>query len=112
MTKGKRVDVSSTWEISVHDKKRKMNYHTMYRKVSAKKITRTVNVKGELIVKGGKCTTEKMSLRPRTITFDWLWCDYGDVPKHQEVFLEADPVHPDNHPFFSEHLLCVHPTLT
>ena len=44
--------------------------------------------------------------------FDWLWCDYGDVPKHQEVFLEADPVHPDNHPFFSEHLPRVPPTLT
>ena len=45
-----------------------MDYHTMYRKVSAKKMIRTVNVKGELTVKGGKCTTEKMSLRPRTVT--------------------------------------------
>ena len=45
-----------------------MNYHTMYRKVSAKKIIRTVNVKGESIVKGGKCTMEKMRPRPRTIT--------------------------------------------
>ena len=40
----------------------------MYRKVSAKKTIRTVNVKGESIVKGGKCTTEKMSLRPHTVT--------------------------------------------
>ena len=71
MTKGKRVDVSSTWEISVHNKKWKkerMDYHTTYRKVSAKKMIRTVNVKGESIVKGGKCTTEKMSPRPCTIT--------------------------------------------
>ena len=32
---------------------------------------RTVNVKGESVVKGGKCTTEKMSPRPHTITFTW-----------------------------------------
>ena len=64
MTKGKRVDVSSTWEISVLNKKwekERMDYHTTYRKVSAKKMIRTVNVKGESSVKGGKCTTEKMS---------------------------------------------------
>ena len=29
---------------------------------------RMVNVKGESVVKGGKCTTEKMSPQPRTIT--------------------------------------------
>ena len=45
-----------------------MDYHTTYRKVSAKKMIRTVNVKGESTVKGGKCTTEKTSLRPRTVT--------------------------------------------
>ena len=45
-----------------------MDYHTTYRKVSVKKMMRTVNVKGESIVKGGKCTTEKMSPRPRTVT--------------------------------------------
>ena len=45
-----------------------MNYHTTYRKVSAKKIIRTVNVKGESIVKGGKCTMEKMRPQPRTVT--------------------------------------------
>ena len=45
----------------IRSKKRKMNYHTTYWKVSAKKIIRMVNVKGELIVKGGKCTMEKMS---------------------------------------------------
>ena len=71
MTKGKQVDASSTWEISVLNKKwekGRMNYHTTYRKVSAKKMIRMVNVKGESTVKGGKCTTEKMSPRPRTIT--------------------------------------------
>ena len=45
----------------IRSKKRGMNYHTMYRKVSVKKIMRTVNVKEESIVKGGKCTTEKIS---------------------------------------------------
>ena len=40
----------------------------MYRKVSAKNMIRTVNVKGESIVKGSKCTMEKMSPRPRTVT--------------------------------------------
>ena len=71
MTKGKRVNASSTWEISVRDKNRKrkkMDYHTTYRKVSAKKMIRTVNVKGESSVKGGKCTTEKMSPQPCTVT--------------------------------------------
>ena len=41
--------------------KRKVDYHTTYWKVSVKKTMRTVNVKGESVVKGGKCTTEKMS---------------------------------------------------
>ena len=27
-----------------------------------------VNIKGELIVKGGKCTTEKIRPQPRTVT--------------------------------------------
>ena len=45
-----------------------MDYHTTYQQVSVKKMMRTVNVKGESMVKGGKCTTEKMSPRPRTIT--------------------------------------------
>ena len=49
-------------------KKGKGNYHTTYRKVSAKKMMRTVNVKGESVVNSGKCITEKMSLRPHTIT--------------------------------------------
>ena len=52
----------------IRSKKRKVNYHTTYWKVSVKKTMRTVNVKGESIVKGGKCTTEKMSPRPRTVT--------------------------------------------
>ena len=50
------------------EKERKVNYYTTYRKVSAKKTMRTVNVKGESVVKGGKCTTEKMSPRPHTVT--------------------------------------------
>ena len=33
-----------------------------------KKITRTVNVKGEPVDKGGKCTTERKRPRPRTVT--------------------------------------------
>ena len=52
------------WEM----RKERINYHTIYRNVSAKKMIRTVNVKGESIVKGGKCTTEKISPRPRTVT--------------------------------------------
>ena len=40
----------------------------MYRKLSAKKMTRTVNVKGESEDKGGKCTTERKRPRPRTVT--------------------------------------------
>ena len=36
--------------------------------MSSKKITRTVNVRGEPIVKGGKCTMERKSPRPHTIT--------------------------------------------
>ena len=49
-------------EVSViRNKKREINYHTMYQNVSAKKIRRTVNVKGEPTVNGGKCTTERTS---------------------------------------------------
>ena len=48
--------------------KKEVNYHTMYRNVSAKKTIRTVNVKGESTAKGGKCTTEKIRPRPHTIT--------------------------------------------
>ena len=44
----------------MRSKKRKVNYHTMYQNVSVKKMIRTVNVKGESIVKGGKCTIEKI----------------------------------------------------
>ena len=49
-------------------KKGKGNYHTTYWKVSAKKTMRMVNVKGESVANGGKCTTEKISPRPRTVT--------------------------------------------
>ena len=45
-----------------------MNYHTTYRNVSEKKKRRIVNVKGESAVNSGKCTMERTSLRPRTIT--------------------------------------------
>ena len=83
MTKGERVDASSTWEISVREKERESNYHTIYRKVSAKKMIRTVNVKGESVVKGGKCIMEKMSPRPHTVTgsVDRGWSD--ELPKVQ-----------------------------
>ena len=40
----------------------------MYQKVSSKKITRTVKVKGEPVDKGGKCTMERKSPRPHTVT--------------------------------------------
>ena len=40
----------------------------MYRNMSVKKIRRTVNMKGESTVNGGKCTTERTSPWPRTIT--------------------------------------------
>ena len=36
--------------------------------MSSKKITRMVNVKGEPIDKGGKCTMERKRPRPHTIT--------------------------------------------
>ena len=49
-----------------------MGYHTTYRKMSARKMIRTVNVKGDSTVKGGKCTMEKMSPRPRTVTVQSL----------------------------------------
>ena len=86
MTKGKQVDVSSTWEISVrsrnerkgshivrNEEKEKVNYKTTYQKVLAKKITRMVNVKGESSVIGGKCKMEKTSPWPRTVTGCPLW---------------------------------------
>ena len=49
-------------------RKRKVNYHKMYQNVSAKKTIRTVNVKGESIVKGDKCTMEKIRPQPHTVT--------------------------------------------
>ena len=52
----------------IRSRKKEVNYHTTYWKVSAKKMTRTVNVKGESVVKGGRYTTEKMSPRPHTVT--------------------------------------------
>ena len=68
-----------------------MDYHTTYRKVSAKKMIRTVNVKGESTVKGGKCTTEKMSLRPRTVTIPpSKTCTTGTTSKSLRVSLVED----------------------
>ena len=52
----------------IRNEKGEINYHTMYQKMSAKKIRRTVNVKGEPTVNGGKCTMERTSPRPRTVT--------------------------------------------
>ena len=40
----------------------------MYQKVSLKKITRIVKVRGEPANKGGKCLMERKSPRPRTVT--------------------------------------------
>ena len=63
----------------------------MYRKVSAKKITRTVKVKGESIVKGGKCITEKISPQPRTITIPpSKICTTGTSSKSLRISLIED----------------------
>ena len=71
--------------------KGKLGYHTTYRKVSAKKMIRTVNVKGESIVKGGKCTMEKMSPRPRTITIPpSKTCTTGTTSKPLRISLVED----------------------
>ena len=72
-------------------KKGKGNYHTTYRKVSVKKMMRTVNVKGESVVNGGKCITEKMSLRPRTVTIpSSKTCTTGTTSKPLQVSLIED----------------------
>ena len=54
---------------------------------------RTVNVKGESSVKGGKCTTEKMSPQPRTVTIPpSKTCTTGTSSKPLRVSLvEDDP---------------------
>ena len=52
----------------VRNKKREINYQTTYRKVSVRKIMRTVNIKGESTVNGGKCTMERISPWPHTVT--------------------------------------------
>ena len=72
-------------------RKRKVDYHTMYRNVSAKKTIRTVNVKGESIVKGDKCTTEKIRPRPRTVTIPPLkTCTTGTTSKPLRVSVIED----------------------
>ena len=52
---------------------------------------RTVNVKGESVVKGGKCTTEKMSPRPRTVTIPpSKTCTTGTTSKPLRVSVIED----------------------
>ena len=61
-----------------------------------------VNVKGESIVKGGKCTTEKISLRPCTVTLSlygikqgsYLWNKHMHKKLSSKGFnrLPSDPV--------------------
>ena len=52
---------------------------------------RMVNMKGESVVKGGKCTTEKMSLRPRTVTIPpSKTCTTGTTSKPLWVSLIED----------------------
>ena len=59
--------------------------------MSAKKITRTVKVKGESIVKGGKCTTEKMRPRPCTVTIPpSKTCTTGTTSKPLRVSVVED----------------------
>ena len=59
--------------------------------MSAKKTMRTVNVKGEPIVNGGKCTTEKISPRPRTVTIPpSKTCTTGTTSKPLWVSLVED----------------------
>ena len=74
-------------------RKREVNYHMMYQNVSAKKMIRMVNVKGESIVKGGKCMTEKISPRPRTITIPpSKTCTTGTTSKPLRIsIVEDDP---------------------
>ena len=75
----------------IRKEKREINYHTTYWKVSAKKIIRTVSMKGESIVKGGKCTTEKMSPRPRSVTIPpSKTCTTGTTSKPLWVSLIED----------------------
>ena len=63
-------------------KKKEINYHTTYWNMLAKKIMRTVNVKGEPTVNGGKCTMERTSPRPLTITIPPLkTCTTGTTSK-------------------------------
>ena len=59
--------------------------------MSAKKITRTVKVKGESVVKGGKCTTERMSPLPRIITIPPLkTCTTGTTSKSLRISIVED----------------------
>ena len=68
-----------------------VNHHTTYRNVSAKKIIRTVNVKGESIVKGGKCTTERISPQPCTVTIPpSKTCTTGTTSKPLRVSVIED----------------------
>ena len=56
-----------------------------------KKITRTVNVKGEPIDKGSKCTTERKSPRPHTITIPpSKTCTTGTAPESLRISIIED----------------------
>ena len=59
--------------------------------MSAKKTTRTVDVKGESIVKGGKCTTEKIRPQPRTVTIPpTKTCTTGTTSKPLRISIIED----------------------
>ena len=75
----------------IRNEKREINYHTMYWKVSVKKIRRTVNVKGEPTVNGGKCTMERTSPRPCTITIPpSKTCTTGTTSKSLGISIVED----------------------
>ena len=49
-------------------RKEKSSYNTTYQNISVRKITSTVNVKGESTVSSSKCIMERISPWPRTVT--------------------------------------------
>ena len=77
-------------------RKGKINYQTTYRKVLVRKIMRTVNIKGESTVNGSRCTMERTSPWPRTVTINKnTTSGNGIAPSQQslhEYLLAAVPV--------------------
>ena len=68
-----------------------VNNHTMYRNVSAKKMRRMVNVKGESSVNSGKCTMERISPWPRTVTIPpSKTCTTGTTSKPLRISVVED----------------------